>query len=723
MLRRRVPGLRPRAGQPGQHHQEQARHRALHRVRLQGRHRLHGHRLRDRPAAVPAGVHPARRHRTRGRLPRQLRQGDVGDRRLPVHHRPFHPRLLPHRAEGRRGPGARAAHLGLHRLTSPPGFTPGGCGHPGPQPPATGTPRKAGVHGSQPTRTCGLARTTAGRRCHPHVRQPRHGGTGFPRRTAQLSRTPVRTGAAGGRRRRHGRRLRPHHPQAGCHAAPLRGGPGQRHRHALPGHARPRTAGRAGRRVRPRLRQHGRPDGCRPGRDGRAGDQVGDPGGRPAVGAAGAAPGHEGGRHPAVRAGARGAARRRDGREHRGAGRTDLVPGHRQCAGHRLRRPGRPAAGRGAAPDGDRRRRRPLLRGARGAGPPGRALGRRGVGRGLGRGQPARRPPRLPRAAGPHVRRRQPADDGAGRRGPGGRHLCAARGLPRAGRGVRARREGRARRPGHRCDRQELPRGPGPGRRPQADPGPADRRAGTRDDPAGPGQGRGAHPAVGPGEGRRPRRGRRQGRPGRRDAAAEHGALRPGTGPAAPRGVRRLRRGADLLARAGPLPAAQRAGQLDVDPRRFAGRRHTRCDRRQAGPPGRHRLRLHRRRRQHVHPAGAVDGRPLRHRGEVRHLQQRPLPPAGPEHRRVLAQPGHHRARLPRPVRPVPPRHRLRAAGRLAGRTGGAGGEGAGGRAGDRGRARARRPVPDRHGDRPRHLTAASRRSHRPCVKEWAACD
>lgn len=91
VLRRGQPGLRPRAGRPDQHPAQQARHRPLHRVRLQGRHRLRRHRLPGRPAAVPAGVHPARRHRAARRLPRQLRPRDLGDRRLPVHHRALHP--------------------------------------------------------------------------------------------------------------------------------------------------------------------------------------------------------------------------------------------------------------------------------------------------------------------------------------------------------------------------------------------------------------------------------------------------------------------------------------------------------------------------------------------------------------------------------------------------------------------------------------------------------
>ena len=44
VLRRRLPRLRPRLGGPQEHHLGQARHRPLHRVRLQGRHRLHRHR-------------------------------------------------------------------------------------------------------------------------------------------------------------------------------------------------------------------------------------------------------------------------------------------------------------------------------------------------------------------------------------------------------------------------------------------------------------------------------------------------------------------------------------------------------------------------------------------------------------------------------------------------------------------------------------------------------
>ena len=87
VLRRHVPRVRPQLGGPQEHHLRQARHGPLHRVRLQVRHRLHGHELRDGPAAVPARVDPARRDRSRRRLPRQLRPRDVRDRRLPVRDR------------------------------------------------------------------------------------------------------------------------------------------------------------------------------------------------------------------------------------------------------------------------------------------------------------------------------------------------------------------------------------------------------------------------------------------------------------------------------------------------------------------------------------------------------------------------------------------------------------------------------------------------------------
>ena len=65
------------------------------------------HRLQHGPAAVPAGVHPARRHRPGRPLPRQLRPRALGHRRLPVHHRSVHSGLVPDRREDRRGPGER----------------------------------------------------------------------------------------------------------------------------------------------------------------------------------------------------------------------------------------------------------------------------------------------------------------------------------------------------------------------------------------------------------------------------------------------------------------------------------------------------------------------------------------------------------------------------------------------------------------------------------------
>ncbi len=113
MLRRHLPRVCPQLGGAQEHHLRQARHRALHRVRLQVRHRLHGHELRDGPAAVPARVDPARRDGSGRRVPRQLRPLDVGDRRLPVRDRSLDARLLPHRAEDGRGAGERPPAVGL----------------------------------------------------------------------------------------------------------------------------------------------------------------------------------------------------------------------------------------------------------------------------------------------------------------------------------------------------------------------------------------------------------------------------------------------------------------------------------------------------------------------------------------------------------------------------------------------------------------------------------
>ena len=60
------------------------------------------------------GRDPARRG-----LPRQLRQAHLGDRRLPLRHRPFDARLLPHRPEDGRGPGARPAPVGVPPRVGP----------------------------------------------------------------------------------------------------------------------------------------------------------------------------------------------------------------------------------------------------------------------------------------------------------------------------------------------------------------------------------------------------------------------------------------------------------------------------------------------------------------------------------------------------------------------------------------------------------------------------
>ena len=66
-------------GGPQEHHLRQARHRPLHRVRLQGRHRLH-----RAPTSTWArrrtrwSTSCATRPRPDGALPRQLRQGDLG---------------------------------------------------------------------------------------------------------------------------------------------------------------------------------------------------------------------------------------------------------------------------------------------------------------------------------------------------------------------------------------------------------------------------------------------------------------------------------------------------------------------------------------------------------------------------------------------------------------------------------------------------------------------
>ena len=94
-----------------------------------------------------------------------------------------------------------------------------------------------------------------------------------------------------------GGRLRPGATPPGGRPAPQRGRPRQRHRDALPGQARRHAARRHRRRIGHPLRRDGRPDGGRPRVDRPAGDEVGDPGGRPGLGPARPAAGDQDRRH------------------------------------------------------------------------------------------------------------------------------------------------------------------------------------------------------------------------------------------------------------------------------------------------------------------------------------------------------------------------------------------------------------------------------------------
>ena len=95
-----------------------------------------------------------------------------------------------------------------------------------------------------------------------------------------------------------------------------------------------------------------------------------------------------------------------------------------------------------------------------------------------------------------------------------------------------------------------------------------------------------------------------------------------------------LRRGADLLAGADPLPAADAAGRYFQTRGGSLGVGIPGRDRRQAGQSRQDRDRLHRRRRRDVHDPGALDRGAARRRRQVRDLQQRVVPAAAAQHRR-----------------------------------------------------------------------------------------
>ena len=215
----------------------------------------------------------------------------------------------------------------------------------------------------------------------------------------------------------------------------------------------------------------------------------------------------------------------------------------------------------------------------------------------------------------------QPPDHRAGGRGADRRHVRLPGGLPGARGRLRRGAPVDPRRPERLRDRQEPPGRPRARRRPEADAGGARRRARARDD-AGSSRrrGRARREQAAPKRARRPRR-QLAARPRvRRRRAAARLALHRGAGAARCPTTSII---FDEALTTSPeltryLPPTH-AGPLLPDARRLARRRHPgRASGVKLAHPGQDRDRLHRRRRQHVHDPGALDGGAPQHRRQVR---------------------------------------------------------------------------------------------------------
>ncbi len=227
-------------------------------------------------------------------------------------------------------------------------------------------------------------------------------------------------------------------------------------------------------------------------------------------------------------------------------------------------------------------------------------------------------------------------------------------------------------------DRQELPGRSGAGERPEAD---ARRRWRTLDgEPPATARSRRPHatsssPAAAPTS--RAAAAARPGPRGARRSAAARLALHGGAGEALPGDVDDLRRGADDLA--GRRRATCRRCCRITSSRRAAARSASASPARSAlklAHPDKTVDRLHRRRRQHVHHPGAVDGGAPRI-GAKFVICNNALHAAQAEHPAILEETRACRRVLSRLLRPADPVHPIRSAGRVDG------GQGRPGRAAD----------------------------------------
>lgn len=110
-----MPGIRKRLLAAQEPDLGQARDGAPAGIRLSGRDGVLRRGLQHGTAALPAGVHPARRGGDGRRIPRQRGTDGLGCRRLPVHHRAVHCGLLPDGGAARGGAAGRPAAVRMVR--------------------------------------------------------------------------------------------------------------------------------------------------------------------------------------------------------------------------------------------------------------------------------------------------------------------------------------------------------------------------------------------------------------------------------------------------------------------------------------------------------------------------------------------------------------------------------------------------------------------------------